>query len=391
MVIFYNTHITASFSLIRAFTLKFNLLKSLFIFLCGLSYTGITSCVNTQQIKIENDTHKAKLIYQHKSFMSINVAFVPESSQAIINNSENALIIDYEKNNEIGTLPSPDTDYSINSVSVSPDNNSLLLATKTAVQLWDINTLKPLSSFTSKKYSQINAFSPNGKYLIFNEKVINLSSNQVVMEFSHDVVPTEYDFSDNDQFLAIGGHISGTAIIDIENKLQMNTIFNKGMQSTRFGINSDLYSGYNSKLLPDLGGYYAASIGLYDIKNQQRQHEYTPSNRISCWVRLSNNKILATLVNGKIQLLSQQLDLEKSWQLGDKITLCAAGNNNTAWMGSEKAGIYLFDLNSGVINRVIESINDPAQLVISKDGTHLGIVKQMRDGAGVNIYSIAMP
>jgi len=372
--------------------LKLSSCNSLFILLYSLSLLGVSSCVTTQQIKIETDTSKVKKIYTYNDTMSADLAFVPGSNKAVINRHEDALVIDYINNKTMAKLPSPAVDYSIEDIVVSSQNKNLLLATKNAAQLWDLQTLKPLISLKSKAYSRINALSIDSNLLIFDKRLIDTSNNKLLMEFSHDTAPFEYSFSNEGKYLVIDGHMSGISIINIEDRKQLNTLFEDGVKQIEFSSNDNhlFYAGYGSKLLVNLGGYYSSSIGLYDINKLKRVENYTPSSRISCWVKLPDNRILASLVDGSLQLLNAQLEVKKSWQTGDKVSSCIAGNDNNVWLASQTTGVYVFNVNSGKLDRVIETINDPARLVLSENNKHLGIVKQMRDGAAVSIYSIRL-
>lgn len=351
----------------------------------GLSLSCSNTSVSSQAVK--TDTTRINLVYEFKDIMASNMVFIPGTNKVVINHAVDALIIDFKNNKIIKKIPSPEPDDLVQHIEVSKRGDRLLISTPTAAQVWDLKSLTLLASFSSAKNSRLSGLSPNGKSLIFDQKIYDISNRKVILEFEHDMVPFSLAFSDDGRYLVTDGHMSGASIVDIKSNKQLKAIFEEGMQQIRFKDNQSFYIASGSKLEPELGGYYPDAISLYTLDNLKPTYHYSSSNRISCWEKLSNNKILLTKIDGSIELLNLQLKLEQSWSLDGTVTACASGKNNQVWLASKNSGIYLFNTNTGKIINVIESVKDPAQLILSENN-YLGIVKSVKDGSHINIYLI---
>jgi len=360
-------------------------LSALVLFM-GLSLSCSNVSVSSQPVK--TDTTIASLVYEFKDIMASDMAFIPATNNVVINHAVDVLIVDFKKNKIIKKIPSPEPDDLIQHIEVSKQGDRLLIATPTAAQVWDLKALTLIASFTSKKKSRLSGLSPDGEKLVFDQHIFDISSRKTIMEFEPDRVPFSLAFSGEGRYLVTDGHISGASVIDIKSKKQLKTIFENGMQQIRFKDFRSFYIAAGSKLLPKSGGYYSDAISLYSLDDLKRSHHYTSSKRISCWDKLFDNKILVTKIDGSIDLLTPQLLSEKTWTPGIKITACVSGTAHRVWMASEKSGVYLLNIKSGEIIKFIEAINDPAHLILSDDNKYLGIVKSVKDGSHINIFSI---
>ena len=353
--------------------------RPLLTFMLVLTSTASCTLINEISIdasSIDRSNTQYKILIKKRMYTEYLFDFVTTQDQLILADMGEVEIFDLKTGASI--LNRKVFEDWVESVHITKDQTRLYLFTQNNMQLWDTQDWLLLKALHEDKHAEkITAFSKDESLLFFASQLWSTENFESIYDIGNSAALTGTAFSPDNQYFVDTDHHFGMSVIDIKNHEWTGISYlETGFSMADFRDNESFFAGYGARIDLDRGGYFAKALGVFSAIKKDQLESFNPHEKITCWTHAPGYGVLASLYDGDIYLLDDNLDIQFKWHMDDFARSCTLAKPGEIWLGGEKTGLYRADLKNRRITHEYQTEGPIYTLKISDDGRYIGFVEQ---------------